>query len=64
MIKTEDLMLMSRIINMKKLCEEAGLNYFNLYNKINRGTEIKVDESEKLEKTLNNFRLQFIRNII
>ena len=48
--------------SIKKLCEAAEIPTGRLRTKIHRNTELKVDESEKLEKVLREqFKIEVMR---
>jgi len=46
------LILLSEIINIKALCEKAGLNHNTISQKMRRGTELNVKESSALNQVL------------
>lgn len=48
--------------SIKKLAEASGIPIGRLRTKIHRGTELRVDESEKLEKVLKEqFKIEVLR---
>lgn len=42
----------TRIINLRALCKLADLNYFSIYTKMDRETELKVNEAEQIKIAL------------
>jgi len=54
MLNTKQMQLLSKM-NLISLCKEAGLKSGTIRSKLNRGTELKVNESEALTKALEKF---------
>jgi hypothetical protein len=44
------------LMNLKKLVEESGLNYQKMMSKLQRGTELNVEESQKIQSILNKIK--------
>lgn len=44
------------LMNLKKLIEESGLNYQKMMYKLQRGTELNVEESPKIQNILNKIK--------
>ena len=44
------------LMNLKKLIEESGLNYQKMMSKLQRGTELNVEESQKIQIILNKIK--------
>ncbi len=44
------------LMNLKKLIEESGLNYQKMMSKLQRGTELNVEESQKIQNILNKIK--------
>lgn len=64
MIKMKDLETLRPIISLKRLLDLAGLNYNNIMSKKQRNTELKVDESEKIENALSKYGLTYDRKAV
>lgn len=48
----EDLILLKEHFNIKSMCESAGLKHVTIHSKINRKTQLTIEESEKLTAIL------------
>jgi|LakMenEpi03Aug12_release.lakeMendotaPanAssembly.Ray.scaffolds.fasta_scaffold1665609_1 hypothetical protein len=59
MITIEDLIRLSEIVKIKKICEECNINYSTIMAKINRRTELSIKESELIQTFLLGHGLKF-----
>ncbi len=59
MITIEDLIRLSEIVKIKKICEECNINYSTIMAKINRRTELSIKESELIQTFLLGHGLRF-----
>ncbi len=44
------------LINFRKLIESSGLNYFKIMSKLSHNRQLDVDESAKIQATLNTMK--------
>jgi hypothetical protein len=59
MITIDDLIRLSEIVKIKKICEECNINYSTIMAKINRKTELSIKESELIYTYLLGCGLKF-----
>lgn len=59
MITIDDLIRLSQIVKIKKICEECNINYSTIMAKINRKTELSIKESELIYTYLLGHGLRF-----
>ena len=55
-IKYRSVRYATGLMNLKKLIEESGLNYQKMMSKLQRGTELNVEESQKIQNILNKIK--------
>jgi len=48
----EGLIAVRKKLNMALICEDAGLSYIRIMQKVYRGSEFTQDELERIEKAL------------
>lgn len=59
MITIDDLVRLSDVVKIKKICEDCGINYSTIMAKIQRKTELSIKESNLIQKTLLGYGLNF-----
>lgn len=51
---------LTEIINLKIVCEKAGLTYRNIWHKIKKQNQLNVDEVEKIQKVFSQYGISDI----
>ena len=60
MITIDDLVKLSVVVKIKKICEDCGINYSTIMAKIQRKTELSIKESKLIQTHLLGYGLKFI----
>ncbi len=59
MITIDDLVRLSDIVKIKKICDVTGINYSTIMAKVNRKTELSIKESELITVVLSGYGLSY-----
>lgn len=59
MITIDDLIRLSDIVKVKKICDVTGINYSSLMAKMARKTELSIKESELITSVLMGYGLKY-----
>ena len=59
MIKVIEFTKVATTLNLKKFCQDAGVNYRTIWGKIQRGSEFTVTESVAIAQQLDKLGINF-----
>jgi len=60
MLRIRDLQALKHILNITQICKMAGLQNGMILHKIRTGTELRIDESEKISEVFGSFGLNYL----